>query len=281
MQQNEKIEVGRINRLLIDRKTEPGLYLTTGEGEDVLLPNQYITDAMNIGDLIDVFIYTDSEDRPVATTLSPIAMRGEFGFFKVVDTTGFGAFVDWGLPKDLFVPRSLQKRPFKAGEKRILYVTLDEQTQRLVGCEKIGSHLTTRTEGLANNTKVTLLVLAKTPLGYKVIVDNLYEGMIYHNEIYEPLKAGDKRVGYVKQIRPDGKLNLSLQPLDDSKDKIADAKVLELLKTNGGRLPYNYKSDAELIKNVFGLSKKSFKRTLTSLHEASLIEIDESGIYLK
>ncbi|MEA3372060.1 MAG: S1-like domain-containing RNA-binding protein [Campylobacterota bacterium] len=281
MQINEHLELGVINRLVVDRSTVPGLFLMAEDEKDVLLPNQYVTDEMEIGSEIDVFVYTDSEDRIVATTIRPKAMLNEFGFFEVVDTTRFGAFVDWGLPKDLFVPRQLQKTPFNIGDKRILHVSYDEQTHRLIGEEKITKYLTHKVEGLHTNTQVNLLVIAKTPLGFKVIVNNQYEGMLFHNEIFEPIQTGDSTKGYVKMVRPDGNLDISLQPIGAAKSDAASEKVMQLLLDANGMLPYNYKSDAELIKQTFGLSKKNFKRALTKLQDDAKIEVKETGIYLK
>lgn len=281
MQINETLELGVINHLIVDRSTTPGLFLKALDGDDVLLPNQYVTDAMEIGSEIDVFLYTDSEDRLVATTHSPKAMLGQFGFFEVVDTTKFGAFVDWGLPKDLFVPRSAQKTPFNIGDRRVLYVTYDEQTHRLIGEEKITKHLSHKVKGLHTNAKVELLVIAKTPLGFKVIVEHRYEGMLFHNELFEELHTGDVKTGYVKNIRTDGNLDISLQPIGAKKGDAASEKVMSLLKANDGILPYNYKSDAELIKKTFAISKKNFKRALTQLQDSGVIDVKETGIYLR
>jgi hypothetical protein len=277
---NTHIEIGTINTLQIDRITDPGLFLKAQDDEDVLLPNQYIKEHMQIGDLLDVFIYTDSEDRLVATTQMPKAKLGEFGFFEVVDMTPFGAFVDWGLPKDLFVPRSKQKIPFKIGEKRFLHVDLDEQTKRLIGVEKIQSYLEHAPKSLKPNQEVQALVFASTPLGYKVILNNVYEGLIFKNEVFESLKVGDIKTAFIKQRRSDGKLDISLQRIGKSDQDDAQS-VLKLLKENNGMMPYNYKSDAQQIAKIFHLSKKSFKRALTRLQEQEVITIKENGIYLK
>jgi predicted RNA-binding protein (virulence factor B family) len=277
---NSTIQIGTINTLEIDRATDPGLFLKAEDGEDILLPNQYLTDEMLLGDLIDVFVYTDSEDRPVATTEIPPAILGEFGFFEVVDTASFGAFVDWGLPKDLFVPRTKQKTPFHVGEKRLLHVDLDEQTNRLIGVEKVQNYLTEAPKSLKPNDEVFVLVFAKTPLGYKVIVNNAYEGLIYHNEVFEPIKTGDLKKAFIKLRRGDGKLDISLQRIGKSGEDDA-TKVLDILKQSGGVMPYNYKSDADTIKKVFHLSKKSYKRALTELLNSNKIEVKDTGIYIK
>jgi len=276
---NETLHIGEINTLVIDRVTTPGLFLRALDESDILLPNQYVTDAMHVGDTIDVFVYTDSEDRPVATTVTPKAMLGEIAFVEVVDTSSIGAFVDWGLPKDLFVPKALQKRPFSVGEKRIIRVVLDEQTGRLVGTEKISGALIDPPKHFYPNTPVTFMIIAKTPLGYKAIVDHRYEGMIYTNEIFETVRVGDVKNGYIKQRRSDGKLDLSLQMTGKAKTGTAAAKIFDMLEKNGGMLPYNYKSDPESIQKTFGLSKKNFKSALTELSQAGKIIIKENGIY--
>ncbi|MBV5321169.1 MAG: DNA-binding protein [Sulfuricurvum sp.] len=276
---NETLKIGEINILVIDRDTTPGLFLRALDESDILLPNQYVTNDMHIGDTIDVFVYTDSEDRPVATTVMPKAMVNEIAFVEVVDTSSIGAFVDWGLPKDLFVPRALQKRPFAVGEKRLVRVILDEQTNRLVGTEKISGALETPPKTFYPNTPVSFMIIAKTPMGYKVIVDHKYEGMIYANEIFEDVRVGQIKNGFVKILRPDGKLDLSLQMVGKVKASSAADKILSMIKSNGGMLPYNYKSDPDLIQKTFGLSKKNFKSALTQLVDSKKIIVQENGIY--
>jgi hypothetical protein len=209
----------------------------------------------------------------------PKAMVNEIAFVEVVDTTPIGAFVNWGLPKDLFVPRTLQKRPFVVGEKRLIRVILDEQTNRLVGTEKISGALETPPKSFYPNTPVSFMIIAKTPMGYKVIVDHKYEGMIYANEIFEDIRVGQIKNGYVKILRPDGKLDLSLQMVGKAKASSAADKILSIIKANGGMLPYNYKSDPDLIQKTFGLSKKNFKSALTQLVESKKITVQENGIY--
>ena len=275
------LELGLINTLKIDRLTTPGAYMMAQDGSDVLLPGPYLTQEMKEGMLLDVFLYTDSEDRLVATTNKPTAMLDEMAFFEVVDTAPFGAFMNWNLSKDLLVPNMFQKTPFKVGDKRFIKVIYDERTHRLVGTEKLGDFLDKDVKGLAVNKVTEILVIARTPLGFKCIVDDKYEGLIYHNEIFETINLGDKRTAYVKSVRKDGNIDLTLRKPGSKKSGGSDEKVIALLKEANGIMPYNYKSDAELIKNVFGLSKKEFKRTLTSLQEKKKIEIKDTGIYLK
>lgn len=275
------LTLGCINTLRVDRDTTPGLYLMAEDEQDVLLPGQYATEEMLQDTLVDVFIYTDSEDRLVATTLKPTAMLDEFALFEVLDVAPFGAFMNWGLTKDLLVPNSLQKTPFVVGEKRFIKVVYDERTHRLVGTEKLGDFFEKRVKGLTINAEATVLVIAKTPLGFKCIVNDKYEGLIYHNEIFEKIELGDKKTAFVKTIRKDGNIDLSLRKGGSKKESNSTEKVLELLKQNNGVMPYNYKSDAELIKNIFSLSKKDFKRSLTQLQNSAKIEVKDTGIYLK
>jgi len=277
---NLSIAIGEINTLRVERDTDYGLYLKSENFEEVLLPNIYVMEAdMPIGAEIEVFVYTDSEDRPVATTKMPYAKLGEFGYFTVVDYKQYGAFVNWGLPKDLFVPLSQQKCHFHIGSKYILRVCLDAETGRLYGTHKIGKWLSTETKDLKTNQKVDVLVLSQTPLGYKVIIENLYEGMLFENEIFETLKVGDRKIAYIKQVRKDGKLDLSLQPIGKSATAdVNEVKILEIIEENNGYLPVNSKSDADSISKLCSMSKKSFKRTITSLVEAKKVELFDKGI---
>jgi predicted RNA-binding protein (virulence factor B family) len=211
----------------------------------------------------------------------PYAKLGEYGYFTVVDYKSYGAFVNWGLPKDLFVPLSQQKEYFNIGKKYLLRVCLDEQTGRLFGTQKIGKYFNREMKGLHQNKVLDAIILAKTPLGYKVVADNQYEGMLFSNEIFEELRIGDRKKVYIKSVRKDGKLDLSLQPIGkQAKISEAEASILQLLKEADGTLPFTYKSDAEAIKKVFGLSKKNFKRTLTALIESKKIELLDDAIVL-
>lgn len=276
------IEIGKINTLEVMRDTEPGLFLQAKDDTEILLPNAYVVeDEMPIGSLVDVFVYTDSEDRPVATTKMPYAKLDEYGYFTVVDYKSYGAFVNWGLPKDLFVPLSQQKEYFTIGQKYILRVCLDAQTNRLYATQKIGKYFSRDIKELKPNQEVDLLVIAQTPLGYKVIVESLYEGMLFKNEIFEDIKKGDRKKGYIKTLRKDGKLDLSLQPIGKKANSSnATATILNILETRGGEVPFTYKSDAQDIQKHFGLSKKNYKRALTQLIESEQIVLKENSIAL-
>ncbi|MCD6173992.1 MAG: DNA-binding protein [Sulfurimonas sp.] len=281
MQISPHLTLGKMNTLRVDRDTAPGLYLMAEDEQDVLLPGQYVTEDMIEGTLVEVFLYTDSEDRLVATTRKPHAMLDGFALLKVVDVAPFGAFMDWGLTKDLLVPNMFQKTPFEEGEKRFIKVVYDERTHRLVGTEKLGDFFERRIKGLTVNKEANILIIAKTPLGFKCIVNEKYEGLIYHNDIFEKIELGDERIAYVKTIRKDGNIDLTLRKAGSKNSGDSADKVFSILEQNNGIMPYNYKSDAQLIKDTFGLSKKDFKRSLTKLQDSGKIEVKDTGIYIK
>lgn len=279
---NLTINIGEINTLEVMRDTDYGYFLEAKDEKEVLLPNVYVMeDEMPMGSLIDVFVYTDSEDRPVATTKMPYAKLGEYGYFTVVDYKSYGAFVNWGLPKDLFVPLSQQKEHFTIGKKYLLRVCLDEQTGRLFATQKIGKYLNRDMKGLHQNKVLDAIILARTPLGFKVVADNQYEGMLFTNEIFEDIRVGDRKKVYIKSVRKDFKLDLSLQPIGkQAKISEGEGMILQLLKEANGTLPFTYKSATEDIKKVFGMSKKNFKRTLTELIESKQIQLLDDSIVL-
>ena len=272
---NEKLKQGVVNTLRVNRVSEPGIYLISGDETEVLLPNIYVEKSMQIGSLVDVFIYTDSEDRLVATALKPYLYLNEFANLKIVDSAKFGYFVDIGLAKDLLVPKNRQKGTFTVGSYKVLQMQFDERTSRLIASEKY--ILQSEPKNLKQNDEVEIILYSKTPLGYKVIVNNLYEGMIFHSEVFENLRIGDKKRAYVKKVREDNKLDISLQKIGQ---KIDDNKIIEVLKNNGGEISFTYKSDAEDIKKVFGMSKKSYKATLTKLIEDKKIVLLSDKIKL-
>lgn len=272
----EYIKLGEFNKLEVYKEVEFGVYLRSEEDE-VLLPKKYVPQNTKIGDIIEVFVYSDSEDRYVATTQKPKAILNQFDMFEVVDTSKFGAFVDWGLEKHLFVPLSTQKRNLKKGDKVIGKIKYDEKTDRLFLDAKIGRNLKTPTN-FNKNDEVEILVLAKTPLGYKVIVNNEFEGMIFDNEIFEEIKVGDKLKAYVKNLREDNKLDISLNPIGKSRD-VAYQKVLQKLQEKK-EMNFTYKSDTKDIQKEFGISKKAFKATLTKLLDENKIKLKDDKISL-
>lgn len=275
---NQYLLVGEVNRLKINRYTDNGVYLICTDEDEVLLPNQYVTYGMKEGDEIDAFVYFDSEDRIVASTVFPKAMLDQFACFEVVDVAPFGAFLDWGLPKDLLIPTALQKFPFRVGMHVVVRVCLDDETGRIIASQKYAEYLSKDLSALKLQQKVNVLIREKTPLGFKVIVNNLYDGMIFHNEIFETLDVGDEREAYIKALRKDGKLDMILQPTGDKSDAILAEKVLEWLNAMGGVSEMNYKSSPEMVQEQLGLSRKAYKKALTKLIDTKKIVVDEAGM---
>jgi predicted RNA-binding protein (virulence factor B family) len=272
--------LGRFNNAKIISQNEFGFEVQTEDDSHCLFPNKYITEDMKVGDVIKVFIYTDSEDRMVATTETPKAQLGEFALLEVVDITDFGAFMDWGIVKDLLVPRSAQENPYKVGERHVVRVTFDNETHRLIGVGKTKPFVSRDTSKLREKMEVSIIILDRTDLGYKVFVNNQFEGLIFHNEIFKELNYGDTYQAYIKKIRSDGKLDISLQAIGAQRVEGDTQVILDYMNENGGKMPYNSKSDAELIKKVFGLSKKSYKKALSSLREANKIRVEENGCFI-
>jgi uncharacterized protein len=270
---NKIIEQGVVNTLKVNRASQPGIYLISGDETEVLLPNIYVKKEMTIDSLVDVFIYTDSEDRLVATTIKPYLYLNEFASLKIVDSAKFGYFVDIGLAKDLLVPKNRQKGSFEVGSYKVLQMQFDERTNRLIASEKYS--LKNEPKDLKQGDEVEILLYSKTPLGYKVIVNNLYEGMIFHSEIFENVKIGDRKRAYIKNLREDSKLDISLQKIGQ---KVDTNKILDILEKNGGAINFTYKSDVEDIKRVFAMSKKAYKATLTKLIEDKKIILSEDKI---
>lgn len=275
-----KMILGVYNNAKIIEQNEFGFEVQTEDGSQCLFPNKYITEAMKIGDVMKVFIYTDSEDRMVATSEEPFALLGEFAFLEVVDTTDFGAFMDWGIVKDLLVPRSGQIRPYKVGERHVVRVSFDNETHRLVGIGKTKPFISRDLTKLRGHMEVSIIVLEKTPLGFKVMVNNKFEGLIYHTEIFQDISYGSRHQAYIKTIRDDGKLDISLQAIGDKKGQGDADRILEYMKQRDGSMPYNSKSDAELIKNIFSLSKKAYKRALSELRESKKIRVEDNGCFI-
>jgi predicted RNA-binding protein (virulence factor B family) len=276
------IKAGETNRLVVTRITPHGVILRNHNGdEEVLLPAAYVTEAMGqVQAVVEVFVYTDSEDRPVATTQRPVAMLGELAFVDVVDVHPYGTFVCWGLPKDLLVPLSQQKSHLRIGDRIVIRVELDEQTGRLYGTQRIGRGFEPA-RGMVPSQKLEALVIAQTPMGYKIVVDHRYEGMLYANEIFEPISVGGLRAVYLKQIRKDGKMDCSLQPIGrQAKTQSAEQGILDALTQAGGRLGVTSKSVPEVIRSHFGLSKKQFKAGLRALASANKIVLSDNGIKL-
>ncbi|KPM48978.1 GntR family transcriptional regulator [Jiulongibacter sediminis] len=275
------LKVGQNNKLKILRGTSVGFYLGDDEGNDVLLPHKYIPEDAEVGQDIEVFLYRDSEDRIIATTLKPLIELNKFACLEVTAVTRFGAFLDWGLEKELLVPFKEQNQKLREGDWAIVYLYLDEQTDRLVASAKVNKHLEVENIQLEERQEVEILPYEKSDLGQNVIVNDLYRGLIYENEIFQPVIWGDRTKAYVKKVREDGKIDISLRPIGFENVVDTDAqKILELLKSANGELPYTDKSDPADIQGYFGMSKKAFKRAIGGLYKQRLIEISEEGLKL-
>jgi uncharacterized protein len=272
-------ELGNINSLLINRFTANGAYLALHEGGEVLLPKSYLKGDEQVGGELEVFVYTDSEDRPVAVTNRPLALLDEFAVMEARENTKIGTFMDWGLPKDLFVPKAEAAKAMTPGEKYLVRVCLDYRTNRLIGVTKHEDFLIRDTQGFTDGQEVEILVFEESPLGFKALIEGSFEGLLYKNEVFQPIAIGDKLRAFIKKRRDDGKLDLQLTPTGRIKYEEGAEKVLELLKVRKF-LPLHDKSSPESIKQLLGMSKKHFKQVIGQLYKAKEIQIKEDGIYL-
>lgn len=272
------ISIGNFNTLKIARRTNVGLYLTDGN-EDVLLPKKYLPENFEIGDDIEVFVYLDHEERPVATTLEPYIFLNEFALLKVNYINEYGAFMDWGLEKDLFVPFREQARPMTEGNYYMIYMTLDDKTNRLVGSSKLNQFLDNSKLTVEVGEEVDLIVSHITDAGINVIINEKHKGLMYQNETFEDFRTGDRIIGYIKNIRPDGKIDVSRTKIGFEKVSDSVTKILTELEMNKGFLGLNDKSHPDEIKTVLGMSKKTFKQTVGVLYKEKKILIKDDGIY--
>jgi uncharacterized protein len=273
------IEIGRYNRLMATRRAPPGVYLTHEESE-VLLPNRHIPESLELGTEIEVFVYTDSDDRPVATTQKPHAAVGEFAYLKVIDLSDHGAFMDWGLDKDLFVPFAEQEARMQLGEQYVVAVCLDERTQRVMGTSRLAQFFEADVSGVEVRQPVELIVYRCTELGAQVLVDQRYAGLVYQSETFAPLAVGARLTGYVQRVREDGKLDISLKP-PGSAGRDGDTQALiQALEAAGGTLPLHDNSSPDEIARLLKMSKKAFKRAVGNLYRQRLVELSPAGISL-
>lgn len=274
------LKIGQTNHLQILRKTSVGFYLGDEDGNDVLLPNKYCTDDLEIDDFIDVFVYKDYEQRWIATNLKPYVQLNQFAFLKIKSTSAVGAFLDWGLEKDLFVPFKEQNRKLEMNNYVVIYLYEDTQTQRLVASTKLNRFFKNEQIEIDPGSEVDLLVFETTPLGFNVVVNQQYKGLIYHTEIFRPINIGDQLKGYVKLIREDGGIDISLQPKGIKRLEAGSELILDYLKKHKGFLNLNDKSDPEEIMRILKMSKKNFKNSVGILYKQRLIRIEENGIHL-
>lgn len=273
------IEIGKYNTLKIERDTQVGLYLTDGN-EDILLPNKYVPREFEIGEELIVFVYLDHEERPVATTLEPYIYLNEFALLRVNYTNKFGAFLNWGLEKDLFVPFREQARPMEKGKRYLVYMYLDEKSNRLAASSKINQFLNNETLTVEEGEEVDLIVSHITDMGINVIINEQHKGLMYKDEVYEDLRTGDRVKGFIKMIRPDNKIDVTLQKTGFEGIEPNAEKILDELRASRGFLRLNDSSHPEDIKTVLRMSKKTFKKAIGTLYKQKLIEIKEDGIYL-
>ncbi|MFO1441210.1 MAG: S1-like domain-containing RNA-binding protein [Verrucomicrobiaceae bacterium] len=275
-------KIGQRNTLTVLHSTPRGVYLDAGELGEILLPNRYIPRGTEIGQPLDVFIYRDSEDRLVATTEQPFAMVGEFATLEVVSVNrNIGAFLNWGLAKDLLLPfREQGEHKVVPGEKVVVYVMLDDKTDRIIATTRLNRHLSKERPPFKVKQEVRLLIAARTPLGYNAIIEGTHLGLLYHTNIGAPLAIGQQVKGYVMMIHPGGKIDLSLDASGYQRVASLTDKILDALKQSGGRLPYDDDSPPDKIRAVFEASKKAFKQALGALYRQRRIEFTRPGIML-
>ena len=276
------IEIGKYNTLTILRDTKVGLFLGNGnEAEDILLPNKYVPEHFEIGDEMTVFVYLDHEERPVATTLEPYILLNEFALLRVNYVNQIGAFLDWGMEKDILAPFREQARPMEKGKRYLVYLYMDEKTNRLVATSKINQFLKNDNLTVERGEEVDLIVSHITELGINVIINEKHKGLLYKDEVYdETIRTGDRLRGYIKTIRPDNKIDVSLEKLGYERIEPNAQKILDELRASRGFLRLNDNSHPEDIKTVLQMSKKTFKKAIGSLYKDKLIEIKDDGIYL-
>ncbi len=273
-------EIGKLNTLEVVRETDNGFYLDGEQLGEILMPQKFITEEIRNTNRATVFIYTDSEDRLVATTESPLAKVGEFGFLKVVSTSNFGAFLDWGLPKDLLVPFSEQKAKMRVGGEYLVYVYLDMKTNRIAASAKIDKFLDNTPPEYKQGEVVELLIAEETDIGYKAIVNSEHWGILYKNQLFRPLSAGQKMTGYIGKVREDEKIDLFLEKPGYEKIDAISKKILDELKQNRGFMAVSDKTSPEMVKALFGISKKNFKKAIGNLYKQQMIVFDSDGIRL-
>jgi len=273
------VEIGKLNKMKVVKAVDFGLYLDGGVLGEILLPVRYVPKDCIVGDEIEVFIYRDSEDRVIATTEKPYAMLGEFACLKVVSVTSNGAFLDWGLPKDLLVPFAEQKPKMEEDKRYVVGIYLDEGSDRIVASARLNDLLYDESEDdFEVGEAVDLFVANKSELGYKLIVNNSHWGLLHHQEVVRDLKRGEKLKGFIKHIREDGKIDICLHQLPSEKsDEISDM-IMKLLRKEAGFIAVTDKSSPEEIKALFGVSKAKFKKAVGSLYKKKLIKLEDDGI---
>jgi len=274
------LHIGKTNTLTILRSTSVGMYLGDNENSEVLLPNNSVKSTFKVGDEISVFVYKDSEDRTIATTKTPLAEVGEFAFLKAVSVSQIGAFLNWGLEKDLLVPFKEQRHKMFEGFSYVVYIYVDEMSERIAATSKLNKFFDTTTISLEQGEEVDLLVYDESTLGFSCIINNKHKGLIYTNDVYQDIKPGDKLKGYVALIRPDKLIDVSLQPIGFKKVLSSTDIILEYLQQHDGFLNLTDKSSPEEIAKMFSMSKATFKKTIGVLYRQRKVKLEVNGVYL-
>lgn len=275
------IELGKFNKLEVVKEVEFGMYLDGGEEGEILLPLRYVPEECKVGDKLNVFIYLDNEERLVATTLTPLVQVGQFACLEVAWVNQYGAFLDWGLMKDLFVPFREQKLKMQVGRKYVVHAHLDDESYRIVASAKVERYLSKERVAYQPGEEVEILIWQKTDLGFKAIIEHQYGGLLYESEIFRPLQAGMTLKAYVKQVREDGKIDLMLQKPGAGKVEDFAVTLLEYIREQGGTTSLNDKSPAEDIYAVFGVSKKTFKKAVGDLYKKQLVILEDNKIRIR
>lgn len=275
--------IGRFNSLQVVKHTEIGLFLDGGPHGEILLPKRYVPkdEPTEPGEWLNVFIYLDSEDRIIATTLKPKVQVGGFASLKVVEVSRVGLFLDWGLPKDLLLPHSEEKRPLQVGDYCVVYCYIDERTRRITATARLDRYLDDTAAHYQVGQEVDLLVVERTDLGFKAIIDGRHWGLIHKNELFKFVRSGMREKGYIKEVRADGKISLSLQPVGQAARDDLGERILAALREAGGSLALSDKSPPEAISREFGVSKGNFKKAIGGLFKQGLITILDDRIELR
>jgi len=272
--------LGKMNPLKVVKTVDFGVYLDGGSDGEILLPTRYVPENCEVGDVISVFIYTDSEDRLIATTIKPFAMVGEFACLEVEAVNEVGAFLDWGLMKQLLVPFREQHAKMREGGRYPVFIYVDFESKRITASAKLEKFIDASHPELEVDQQVDLMIYKNTDLGWKAIVNQQYSGVLYKNEVFQPLEIGQKLTGFVKQIREDDKIDLMLQKPGFEKIDDFSVKLHELLKEADGFLPFTDKSPADEIYDHFGISKKTFKKAVGDLYKKRVILLEKDGLRL-
>ena len=263
------------------KEVDFGIYLDGGDEGEILMPSRYVPEGVKPGDELEVFVYLDQDERPVATTEHPLCKVGDFAYLEVAWVNEYGAFLNWGLMKDLFCPFREQKMRMQKGEKYIVHVHIDEDSYRIVASAKVERYFSERHPYYKNGQEVDLLVWQKTEMGFKVIIDNKYGGLVYKDQIFKYIHTGDRMKGYIGTVRPDGKIDVTLQPTGKKLSREFSDTLLDYLKENNGYCNLGDKSDAEEIYERFEVSKKTFKKGVGDLYKKHLIILEEGGKGIK